>query len=40
MRKLEDEKRELESEIAALKEAGDEKLDEAAIAERKAQHQV
>ena len=40
VRKLEGEKRDLESEISALKELGSEKLDEAALAEKRAQHQV
>lgn len=40
VRKLEGEKRDLESEISALKELGSEKLDEAALAEKRAQHQA
>ncbi|KAL5473016.1 hypothetical protein EMCRGX_G027456 [Ephydatia muelleri] len=39
VRKLEGEKRDLESEIAALRELASEKLDEAALAEKKAQYQ-
>ena len=40
VRKLEGEKRDLESEIAALRELASEKLDEAALAEKKALYQV